>query len=114
VKNLEEKITAESKVEAEIRSISKRIELIKRLGEQRKDYTELVVNTISLLGDGVGLEKSGFKENKVSLSVETQTPIEVSYLIDRYFEAKAADQITITSARLNKNTETYITDLEFE
>ena len=109
---LERAVLSKAPQERAVRDVIARTEKLKGLEKSRLSVYPRVSAFVNGMPNNVTLLKSFIEENKMTLTVETDTPIVVSLLISRYFEKGFASEIVILSANLNNSTGKFVATLE--
>ena len=76
-----------------------------RFSPTAKAFVDSIPNNITLL-------KSFILGNTLTLTIESETPLDISLLMFRYFEKGFASEIVIQSANLNTTSGTFVATLE--
>ena len=112
IKALEANVSSKALAEEKVRTIILRTDFLKELESGRVTYTPRMEAFINGIPSNVFLDHSFVQDNLMSLTVETQSPLEVSLLISNYFNDGFAREVTIQSATLNRSENTFTTTLE--
>ena len=109
---MEANVSSKALAEEKVRTIILRTDFLKELESGRVTYTPRMEAFINGIPSNVFLDHSFVQDNLMSLTVETQSPLEVSLLISNYFNDGFAREVTIQSATLNRSENTFTTTLE--
>jgi len=112
IKRRESNVLDRRQAETKMRDVIKRTSKLQGLELGQKEFGPRVNKFISRMPRSVYLIKSYLQQADMSLTVETQTPLEVSLLISKYIEENFAQEITIKAATLDRTNNTYITTME--
>lgn len=110
--SLERAVLNKGREEAEVRDVIARTERLKSLEDSRLTFYPRVSAFVNGIPNNILLIKSYIEQEKMTLTVETDTPLIVSLLISSYFNRGFAKEIVILSANLNNNTGKFVATLE--
>lgn len=110
--SLERAVLNKELEEAEVRDVIARTEKLKSLEASRLSFYPRISAFVNGIPDNIILLKSFIEQDKMTLTVETDTPLIVSLLISSYFDRGFAKEIVILSANLNNSTGKFIATLE--
>lgn len=112
IKRQEAIILSRNLAEENIRDVLTRTKTLKELEAKKVLFGPKVLGFVGTLPPSVSLIRSFVEENEMSLTVQTNSPLEISLLIASYFNQGFAKEITIISANLNRSLGTFVTTLE--
>lgn len=112
IKLLETNVLSKRQTEIKIRDIIKRTNKLKGLQTTRALFNPRVDVFINKMPKSVFLTKSYLQQDSMTLTVETNTPLDVSLLIAKYFDESFAQEITIQAATLDRTNNNYVTTME--
>lgn len=112
IKRQEAAVLSKNFSEERIRDVLIRTETLKRLEKERVLFGPKILGFIDALPAEVFLKRSFIKENEMSLTIETKSPLEISLLIANYFDQGFAEEIIILAANLNRTEGVFVTTLE--
>ena len=112
IKALEANVSSKALAEEKIRGVIKRTDSLQRLESQRVEYTPRIEAFVNGIPSNVFLYSSFIQNDKMSLTVRTQSPLEIALLISNYFNADFAKEVVIQSATLDSTENEFTTTLE--
>jgi hypothetical protein len=108
----ETNVLGQRQSEIKIRDIIERINILREVQTNRALFNPRVKTFISKMPKNVVLKQSYLQQESMTLTVETNTPLEVSLLISKYISENFAKEISIQTATLDRTNNNYITTME--